>query len=248
MGWSKSQIKDEKEVQKEGSVLMKDEALVVDVPLHHKNPQPEVHKKQTEASTETPLKKKPSLVRKETLKASLSSLTLKKPQEEEKPMDYSIDERTRRHREYHLLHVRAQLIILRAKQVEFSKQAEEYLKSGKSDDAAIYQKAADAAQRVHQVISDVSNQYVKNGDLEAFKTAGKDALKEDNEDIKTLHEHRGLGAFFTNLAALIFTAGLAHAGYSLYKRELSLFKPLTNAGKAVVDLHETVHSVAAPSA
>jgi hypothetical protein len=60
-----------------------------------------------------------------------------------------------------------------------------------------------------------------------------------------LQEHRGLKLILTNLAALIFTVGLAHVGYSIYNGRFSIFEPATDSSEKVEALRESVNTLTA---
>jgi hypothetical protein len=116
---------------------------------------------------------------------------------------------------------------------------------GKLDDAQKYRNAADAAKNIHSSIVGLTQKYIQDGDLESFKSESKTALQADNLNVKTLQEHRGLKLILTNLAALIFTVGLAHVGYSIYNGRFSIFEPATDSSEKVEALRESVNTLTA---
>lgn len=154
-----------------------------------------------------------------------------------------VDQRIKREREAHLLQVTAQLRVLKSKQGELDTAYQENLSKGKMDKAEKYFKASQAAQNIYDDVTRLSEQYINDGNLEPFKAYGQELLSENNENVKILQEHRGWKSFLTNFAAFLFTAGLAQACYSLYKRELSWFKPATDTGKKVETLGESINSI-----
>ncbi|WP_238584409.1 hypothetical protein [Legionella gratiana] len=163
---------------------------------------------------------------------------------EEGMQEYFVELRTKRERETHLLQVKAQLRILKLKQEELEANYQENLSKGKQEQADKYQKASEAAKSIYHEISLLSTQYIQDGNLDAFKSNSQSLLKEDNENVKILQEHRGWKSFLANLAALIFTAGLAQAGYSIYKGQLSWLKPATDAGQKVENLCTSINTIA----
>lgn len=163
---------------------------------------------------------------------------------EEYIQENSVDPKTKRERETHLLQVNVQLRIFKLKQEELEATYQKNLSKGKQDQANKYQKASKAAKTIYDEISRLAKQYINDGDLDAFKTNSQSILKEDNDNVKIVQEHRGWKSFLANLAGLIFTVGLAQAGYSLYKREFSWFKPPTDTGKKVEDLYTSINTIA----
>ncbi len=156
----------------------------------------------------------------------------------------SLDPRTIREREAHLLQVNVQLRAFKLKQEELEAKYEENRNKGNQAQANKYQKASEAAKSIYSEISRLANQYIIDGNLDAFKNNSQTTLKEDNDNVKILQEHRGWKSFLANLAALIFTAGFAQAGYSIYKGQLSWLKPATDTGKKVENLCTSINAIA----
>lgn len=156
----------------------------------------------------------------------------------------SLDPRTIRERETHLLQVNVQLRAFKLKQEELEAKYEENRNKGNQAQANKYQKASEAAKSIYSEISRLANQYIIDGNLDAFKNNSQTTLKEDNDNVKILQEHRGWKSFLANLAALIFTAGFAQAGYSIYKGQLSWLKPATDTGKKVENLCTSINAIA----
>lgn len=163
---------------------------------------------------------------------------------EEEMQENLVAPRTKRERETHLLQVKAHLRTFKLKQEELEAKYEENRNKGNQAQADKYQKASEAAKNIYSEISRLAKQYINDGNLDAFKSDSQSILKEDNDNVKILHEHRGWKAFLANLAALIFTAGFAQAGYSLYKGQFSWLKPATDAGKKVENLCTSINAIA----
>ncbi|KTD56620.1 hypothetical protein Lsan_2780 [Legionella santicrucis] len=163
---------------------------------------------------------------------------------EEDMQESFVAPRTKREREVDLLQVKAQLRALKLKQEELEATYQEKLDKGKQEQADKYQKASKAAKNIYGEISRLAEQYINDGNLDAFKSNSQSMLAEDNDNVKILQEHRGWKLFLTNLLALVCTAGLAQAGYSLYKGQLSWLKPATDAGKKVEDLYTSINTIA----
>ncbi len=155
-----------------------------------------------------------------------------------------LDLRIKRERETHLLQVKVHLRTFKLKQEELEAKYEENRNKGNQTLADKYQKASEAAKSIYNEISRLAKQYINDGNLDAFKCDSQSILKEDNDNVKILQEHRGWKAFLANLAALIFTVGFAQAGYSLYKGQFSWLKPATDTGKKVESLCTSINAIA----
>ena len=181
------------------------------------------------------------------LNSVLKEQTSQKSESESK--ETVVDEETKVLRELHLTKVRKQLVLIHVKQAEFEDESQKLRAKGKQKEAEKYDNAATAAKNIRTSIDKLCTQYINDGNLETFKAESKQVLNEEKSDVKILQEHRGWGEILANLAAFILTAGIAHAGYALYNRKFSMFKPATDAGQKVDVLHDAINGiVAAPSA
>lgn len=148
-------------------------------------------------------------------------------------------------RKQNIAKVKEQMSVIYTKQQKLVEEYEKYRDAGAIKDAQNYKKAANAAKNIYKKIDLLAQQYLKDGNLEVLKSEGLKVLDEKSLNVQQLQEHRRYWKLIlANLAALICTAGLAHVGYSIYKREFSLFKPETDSGKKVRELKDSVNSLA----
>ncbi len=83
--------------------------------------------------------------------------------------------------------------------------------------------AKEAAVSIHRQVSAYKDTYLKDSDLVKFKAGCQSVLSNDNSLVKKLNNYVDIKRVLFNLAALIFTLGIAHIALYVSKSHSSFF-------------------------
>ncbi|MCE0724328.1 MULTISPECIES: hypothetical protein [Legionella] len=157
------------------------------------------------------------------------------------------DSRSIRHRTRQVSEVKDKLKTLHTKQTKYDGKAKEFHRKKDQEGEVKYRKAAKAAGNIHSQISRLVDQYIRDGDLDAFKLNSQKILgDEKNDDVKTLRAYRGWWEKFLDDLVELINSGLTRMGSSMRVHELSIFKPATtDGGHKINDLSNAISSVKA---
>ncbi|WP_131794904.1 hypothetical protein [Fluoribacter gormanii] len=154
-----------------------------------------------------------------------------------------VDPRIIKQRQVHIFDVRIKLRAIQAKQTTYEEKVKKYQNEKNRKELLKYSKAANAAKSIHVQLSELIDQYVRNGDLISFKSKSQDVLSEKSNNVKTLRTHRGWWEKFLDDLVDLINTGLNRVGSSARMPQLSIFKPLADGGKKVTELNNAISSL-----
>ncbi|WP_133137235.1 hypothetical protein [Legionella rowbothamii] len=93
---------------------------------------------------------------------------------------------------------------------------------------AAYEGATLATGRIHDALQQLTDKYIKDGDLQHYQEQTRALFDETTDDMKTINQHRGWAKnFFGNLAYFILGLGVGYAAVCAYRGKFFEFNTET---------------------